>query len=164
MRIILTLATSLGLRLAECISACPAGYSAEKHTLTFIAKGPKTVTLPTTPNVDTLLQALPIPENPMTPFVETARNRRMTVSAAHHQWASLKEKARVNRELILHDLRRSAAVALYDLSKDLRMVEQLLGHQSLSTTGRYLEHRDPDKLRPLLAEMWRPKGSKETVQ
>ena len=88
----------------------------------------------------------------------------MSVHTAHRQWAKLKKTARVNPELIIHDLRRSAAVALYEISKDLRMVEQLLGHENLSTTGRYLEHRDPGKLRPLLAQMWRPKGAKETVQ
>lgn len=48
-------------------------------------------------------------------------------------------------------------MSLYDISKDLRIVEQMLGHTSLRSTIQYLEHRDPAKLRPYLDAIHRPK-------
>jgi integrase/recombinase XerC/integrase/recombinase XerD len=161
MRLILTLATSLGLRLKECLTAAPAGYNRENHTITVTTKGRKLHTLPTTPQVEAILDTVPTTENPMTPYAELLRGRPMSTHAAHHAWASLKKKAQVNPNLIIHDLRRSAAVTLYELSRDLRAVEHLLGHESMTTTGRYLEHRDPERLRPLLAQMWTPKKGEQ---
>jgi site-specific recombinase XerD len=50
------------------------------------------------------------------------------------------------------------AVSLYEISKDLRVVEQMLGHGSLNSTIHYLEHRDPEKLKPYLDALFIPKG------
>ncbi len=77
-------------------------------------------------------------------------------------WQKAKKKAHANPSLWMHDLRRTAAVALYEVSKDLRVVEQMLGHKSLSSTITYLEHRDPGKLRPYLEAIYKPKT--ETIQ
>ena len=79
------------------------------------------------------------------------------------QWKRLRKKAGVSQELWFHDLRRTSAVALYALTKDLTAVEAFLGHASLASTCGYLEHKDPGKLKPYIDQMWKPKG-KETVQ
>jgi integrase len=73
-------------------------------------------------------------------------------------WNRLKKTTGADRALNFHDLRRTTAVALYEVSKDLRVVEQMLGHQSLGSTVRYLEHRDPAKLRPYLDSIHKPTG------
>ncbi len=60
--------------------------------------------------------------------------------------------------------RRTLAVSLYEVSKDLRVVEQMLGHQSLTSTVRYLEHRDPAKLKPYLDSIHKPTPERDPVK
>jgi len=155
-RCLLVLARSLALRLSECLRASQANLNREKQSLTILVKGGKLHTLPVTPQVLELFDLAP-PGDANTPLVERYKGRPATIHAAHHAWRSLKKKTGVRPELIIHDLRRTTAVALYELTHDLRAVEHLLGHSNLATTGRYLEHHDPATLRAVLAEMWTPK-------
>ena len=162
MRCFLHFAVSLGLRLSDALAVAPANWNQEAHTITLRQKKTdRLVELPATPELEALLAAAP-PGPAATPYVELLRGKTVTPTVVQKQWRRLKHIAQVNPDLWIHDLRRTSAVSLYELSRDLRVVEQFLGHASLSSTAQYLEHRDPNKLRPLLAELWRPK--KETVQ
>jgi integrase/recombinase XerC len=49
-----------------------------------------------------------------------------------------------------HSLRHAGATAAYEATKDLRAVQELLGHSSLATTERYL-HTSLDKIRAAAA-------------
>ena len=49
-----------------------------------------------------------------------------------------------------HALRHAGATAAYNATRDLRAVQEMLGHSSLATTQRYL-HLDPDALRRVAA-------------
>lgn len=156
LRVVIVLARSLGWRLSEALRISASSLDPD-DTITVRVKGGKEHTLPTTPNVAALFQHAP-PGEPSTPLVERYRGSPVSVHTAHKAWRKLVARSGVNPHLNLHDLRRTAAVALYELTTDLRAVEHLLGHSQLSTTTRYLEHRDTKKLAPLLARMWTPKG------
>ena len=58
--------------------------------------------------------------------------------AMHHRLKRAKERAGVTSVWSFHDLRRTAAQALYEKSRDLRTVQSLLGHKQLGNTLRYL--------------------------
>lgn len=73
-------------------------------------------------------------------------------------WRKVRKRAGVNPRLTLHGFRHTLAVSLYAISHDLRLVQQMLGHRSLASTMRYLEHDDPGKLKPIIDTMWTPKG------
>ena len=58
--------------------------------------------------------------------------------AMHHRLKRAKERAGVTSVWSFHDLRRTAAQALYESSRDIRTVQSLLGHKQIGNTLRYL--------------------------
>jgi len=46
----------------------------------------------------------------------------------------------IDRRIIPHDLRRTTAVAMLELTGDVRDVQTLLGHRNLQSTLWYLDH------------------------
>jgi len=78
--------------------------------------------------------------------------------AIENQMADLRKRSGVNPRLVLHSLRHTAASALFDLTKDIRAVQLLLGHRSINSTLRYIAPLDPTNLRPLMQQLWTPKG------
>jgi integrase len=156
LRCAMLLASHSGFRRSDVIRIAPEHFSAEHRTLTIEQqKTGHTVTVPVT---DALFQSLTnAPHgNPQTPFLELYRGKPVGKVMLWSAWATLKKKTQTNKELTFHDLRRTIAVGLYEVSKDLRVVEQMLGHKSLSSTIRYLEHRDASKLRPYLDQLFKP--------
>jgi integrase len=155
---LILLAADAGLRRSDALKVGPEHYDADAATITIkMQKTKHSVTVPVTQRLAAALQAA-TPCQPGTPFAESQKGNRITESRLACAWQSLKKKTGVNPELWFHDLRRTVAVAIYEVSKDLRIVEQLLGHRNLSSTVRYLEHRDPAKLRPYLEAMHKPKS------
>jgi integrase len=49
-----------------------------------------------------------------------------------------------------HALRRTCATSLLDEGANVRQVQAVLRHQSMSTTARYLRHQDAESLRAIL--------------
>jgi integrase len=158
LRAIILLALHTGFRRGDCLRIAPIHYDAEKRTISIPQqKNKRRVTLPVSDGIAALFAAAP-KESPTTPLYQLHRGKPIRTAALEEAWHKLKKKAGVNPDLWIHDLRRTSAVSLYELTKDLRMVEQLLGHQSLRATIQYLEHRDPAKLKPYLDALFVPKG------
>jgi integrase len=156
MQTIILLAAHAGLRRSDCMRVAPIHYDAEKKIITIDQqKTGQSVSIPVTTQLAALLESAPT-HSPTTPFYVLWKGDAITAHGVTSAWCTLKKKAGVNRQLWLHDLRRTLAVSLYEVSKDLRVVEQMLGHNSLGSTVRYLEHRDPAKLKPYLDSIQRP--------
>lgn len=151
MRVLLQLCVSLALRLSEALDVKEANY--RNGTISFRAKGGEMQSMPVTPDVEAAFRNAP-PGDPQTTIVARYYGRPVSAAVAHHGWHDLKKKTGVNPNLNIHDLRRTTAVTAYDLTKDLRAVEQILRHRNLATTTRYLEHRDTGKLRTVLEALW----------
>ncbi len=158
LRTIILLAAHAGFRRGDCLRVAPAHFNAENKTIGIPQqKTKKLVTVPASAELIELFAIAPSGD-PLTPFYELHRGKSIGPSGFEDAWMRLKKKTGVNPHLWLHDLRRTLAVSLYELTKDLRVVEQMLGHQSLSATIQYLEHRDPAKLKPYLDALLIPKG------
>ena len=67
-----------------------------------------------------------------------AVGRPMKAATLRENFKKLKEKCGIERDLRPHDLRRTTAKAMYDLTHDLRAVQALLGHSQMSSTLWYL--------------------------
>jgi len=151
-RVWLLLCSQLALRNAEARSISPANYDPAAQTITFKKKGGGVHTLPVTPDIAACFAAAP-DGDPSWTYIERWRGKTLSKAAVEHQWRKLKKLASARDDLRVHDLRRTTAVSLYELTKDLRAVSHLLGHTSMAATCGYLAHQDPQTLRPLLAQM-----------
>jgi integrase len=162
LRVFITFCTALGLRHAEALDVKETGYNPINHTISFKAKGGDIQTMPTTPDIEAIIEAAP-PGPAEMGIVERYKGSPIGRGMLWHHWKQLRKKAGIRPEVTIHDLRRTAAVTAYEFTKDIRFVWQLLRHRNLATTARYLEHVDTNKMRQILAELWSPtKG--ETVQ
>jgi len=155
-RLLIFLGAHAGFRISDCMRVAPIHFNRASSTITIEQqKNGRPVTVPAT----AALQAYFHEEwdGSHQPLYIHFRGKRISKTAFNKKWAALKRKTGVNPNLWFHDLRRTLAVSLYELTKDLRVVEQMLGHESLASTIHYLEHRDPAKLKPYLAALFTPK-------
>lgn len=64
----------------------------------------------------------------------------MDANSLRKLFANLRRKLGIRRKLTAHDLRRTTATRIYDATRDVRLVQALLGHGDLGSTLWYLDH------------------------
>ena len=146
LRLWLLFCADLAIRSGTASRLAPAHYDQQRRTLTFTTKMGERLTLPTTRAIETLLNDCDM-RNPET-FVRQLwpRHRKTTTHPQTCDQDTLQtafrklRRALGLRELHPHDLRRTAAVAMYRHTHDLRDAQALLGHRSLNATLWYLDH------------------------
>jgi len=158
-RIWLRISVALALRQSDVRRLSAEHYDAESKTVSLIqTKTGEPIKLPVPDDLAAIFEAAPDFGDPAMPFLQRYnRTRPVTPSAISCRWSRMKRLAGVRPEVTPHDLRRTTATATYEVSNhDLRVVQQLLGHQSMRPTVAYLAQHDPAALRPLLAQLWKP--------
>jgi integrase len=149
MKLWLLLCGDLAIRSGTACRLAPAHYDAQRRALTFTTKMGERLTLPTTQAIETMLDECDM-RNP-DPFVRQLWHRHRNHPTAAKDQDTLQTALRKLRrtlglrEVHAHDLRRTAAVAIYRHTGDLRDAQALLGHRSLPATLHYLDH----DLRPI---------------
>lgn len=161
LRCLITIAAQTGMRSGDCRKLAPIHCDAELTTIRMQqGKTNLTVTLPISPDLKATLQHAPHRETDTaeTPYAHRYHGGTVTRTALQHAWSRARKLAGINPLLTPHSLRHTMAVSLYEVSKDLRLVQQVLGHANLSTTALYLEHLDPTRMREVIQQLWIPKG------
>lgn len=156
----LLLCSDLAMRAQTAARISPENYNEEERTITFITKFGTAQTLPVTAEIAELFARATarmgtkaglggrnvagwISEETNTPYVALlSRLGRVTYVTLQHKFTKLRKKLGITRQITAHDLRRTTAVKLYELTKDIRKVQALLGHRTLATTLYYLDHRN----------------------
>ena len=152
---ILELAYASGLRLAELKNLRLEQLHLEAGFLNVIGKGNKERVVPVGKTAVTAIQhylaagrpKLVTPKSPAAVFLTS----RSTPFASVTMWKRIKDRARragVERNLTPHMLRHSFATHLLEHGADLRVIQELLGHATISTTEVYT-HVTGNRLREI---------------
>lgn len=135
-----TLLYGCGLRISEALSLNIADIPAPGVALRITGKGGKTRLVPVLPAVHQALRAWraqhpdPAPGGPL--FIG-ARGDRLNQSVAQKVIRDYRRLNGLPEHATPHALRHSFATHLLGGGADLRVIQELLGHASLSTTQRY---------------------------
>ncbi len=141
-RALFILIYSTGLRLGEALSLNYDVLKARQY-LTIQGKGDKCRQVPFLPMVQAELQQYcqlcPFPFQAHTPLFLGIKGQRLSLSVADRQMQRYRELAGLPDWATPHALRHSCATHLMRASGDLRGIQELLGHASLSTTQIYTD-------------------------
>jgi integrase/recombinase XerC len=136
-----------GLRIAEALSLnrgdLPSGAARAMTELVVTGKGSKQRRVPLLPEIRTALAeyaaACPFGASKDDPLFVGARGDRLVARVAQRELARLRALLGLPDNATPHALRHSFATHLLAGGGDLRTIQELLGHSSLSTTQRYTD-------------------------
>ena len=135
-----TLLYGCGLRIAEALALNVADRPAG-GALRIVGKGRKERLAPVLPAVRAALDAWmalhPAAGDPAAPLFPGARGKRLNAGVAQRTMRVYRRLAGLPDHATPHALRHSFATHLLSGGADLRSIQELLGHASLSTTQRY---------------------------
>jgi integrase/recombinase XerC len=139
---LLTVLYGAGLRISEALSV-KRGDVPLGETLTVLGKGRKERLVPVLPvlrdAVDAYAAKIPFTGAPSSALFLSRRGRPMSAREAQSLMQSLRGRLGLAERATPHALRHSFATHLLAGGGDLRSVQELLGHASLSTTQTYTE-------------------------
>ena len=139
---VFTLLYGCGLRISEALSL-NIGDLDDQHLLRITGKGNKTRLVPLLPAVvDTIndyLAECPYRQQTGDPMFLGARGERLSPRIIQRQMQKIRLEIGLPETITPHALRHSYATHLLAAGTDLRSIQELLGHSSLTTTQRYTE-------------------------
>lgn len=139
---LVTMLYGCGLRIAEALSL-PRGAAPMGDVIRVTGKGAKERVVPVLPvvreAVDAYLALCPYNPGPKGPLFLGARGKRLHPSVAQAALRNARIALGLPEAATPHALRHSFATHLLAGGGDLRTIQELLGHASLSTTQRYTE-------------------------
>ena len=139
-RAVLTLLYGCGLRISEALSLIRADAPLPE-TLRIVGKGSKTRVVPVLPAVreavDAYLALQPFAIGPREPLFRAVRGGPLSPRHVQATVQSLRGRLGLPASTTPHALRHSFATHLLGAGADLRSIQDLLGHASLSTTQKY---------------------------
>ncbi|MEO0618608.1 MAG: tyrosine recombinase XerC [Pseudomonadota bacterium] len=147
---VLTLLYGAGLRISEALSLKVQDIPGPgSDILRITGKGGKARAVPILTVSQDLMrrchELCPYPQEPDAPLFLGARGGPMNPRIVQKRMAGLREKLNLPDTATPHALRHSFATHLLSAGADLRQIQELLGHASLSTTQIYTEV-DRDRL------------------
>jgi len=139
-RAVLLLLYGCGLRISEGLSLTRADVPVPE-TLRITGKGSKTRLVPVLPVVreaaTAYAEALPFPLAPEEPLFRARRGGPLSPRHVQATVAKLRGRLGLPETATPHALRHAFATHLLGAGADLRAIQELLGHASLSTTQKY---------------------------
>ena len=141
-RVILTVCYATGLRISEAVRLKPAAIDSQRMVIRVEAgqgpEGPlRHAVAQTAGHAARLLEGRPSRRSGCFPATGPA-SRSRAFAVEHRLPGGASSNAASRKPVTPHSLRHAFAVHLLEAGTDLRTIQLLLGHRSLSTTARYL--------------------------
>jgi integrase/recombinase XerD len=139
-RVILTVCYAAGLRVSEAVHLKPAAIDSQRMVIRVEAgKGRKDRYVMLSPRLLDILRAYWKAAHPKEWLFPGGQfGQPITRSAVELACAQALERSGIAKPVTPHSLRHAFAVHLLEAGADLRTIQLLLGHRSLSTTSKYL--------------------------
>lgn len=130
-----------GLRISEAIQSCWEDVDLRQAWIRVSGKGQKMREVPLTPSCVDILRRLQgsVLGDTKGPIFKNLRGRPLSVRSGSRilsKWLMLRG---IGKHISPHELRHSYATHLLAAGADLRSIQELLGHEQLSTTQRYTQ-------------------------
>jgi integrase len=150
LRLWLLLCSDLAIRSGTAARISPREYDSQSGLLRFTTKHHARLTLPVTDEIKALIEKCN--HNDSTPYARqlwqmhrAKQNRPLgpffdTGGTLRRHFRALCAELGLQRRITPHDMRRASAVAMLELTHDVRDVQALLGHRDLKATLWYLDH------------------------
>ncbi len=143
---ILTLLYGAGLRIGEALGLNSYVFENSPETLIINGKGNRQRMVPILPiileRISKYKNTCPYPAGPETPLFLGARGKRLSPGVVQKLVRGLRQELQLGDNLTPHGLRHSFATHLLSNGGNLRIIQELLGHSSLSTTQQYTSVAD----------------------
>jgi integrase/recombinase XerC len=138
---VITLLYGCGLRISEALALTPAAFSASTTSIPITGKGGKTRLAPVLPVVRDAItnyqKICPFHQEQDEPLFRGAKGGNLRPEIIQRQIKKLRSALNLPETTTPHALRHSFATHLLGNGGDLRTIQELLGHASLSTTQVY---------------------------
>ncbi len=138
---VLTLLYGCGLRISEALSLTPENFAGSPTSLRITGKGDKTrivpLIAPARAGVEDYIKLCPFPLGADKPLFRGARGGPLQPAIIQREMQKMRGALGLPDSATPHALRHSFATHLLAGGGDLRTIQELLGHASLSTTQVY---------------------------
>jgi integrase len=150
LQLLLLMCSDLAIRSGTAVQIRPSDYNKERKELRFRTKYDEKVGLPVTAVLVEIFESCDLSSH--LPFItqvrlkedpSRAKSRKHDVVDPHRLRKELKDlrlSLGIEKRIVLHDLRRTTAVEMFRHTKNLHIVQRLLGHRTLQATLWYLDH------------------------
>lgn len=142
-RAVLTLLYGSGLRISEALNLNIGDIQNQADSIVIKGKGNKERVVPILPvtheAIEIYLAAVPYKLQNGDPLFVGARGERLLARIIQRQMQKIRLTMNLPETVTPHAMRHSFATSLLNAGCDLRSIQELLGHTSLSTTERYTD-------------------------
>lgn len=147
---ILSLAITTGLRISAICNINMQDINFKENYISVIEKGHKRRKIPFGDNIKELLQLWIADRKKYFKRLDTdalfvSQQRKRISTDTVRRMVTTYTKGITNKHITPHKLRASCAVAVYDQTKDIMLVADMLGHDSIETTTRYTRASEESK-------------------
>ena len=143
---LLTLLYGAGLRIGEALSLDGGVFDNDPETLVINGKGNRQRIIPILPvirkRIANYKEKCPYQTSPEAALFLGARGKRLNPGVVQKLVRGLRQELQLGNALTPHGLRHSFATHLLSNGGNLRIIQELLGHSSLSTTQQYTSLAD----------------------
>ena len=162
-RALITVLYRAGLRISEALDLCPKDIDLESGSIRVLhGKGGRARTVGIDPAAGNVVRAWPAVRAQRRvgsgqPVFCTLYGDRMTNAYVRAMLPRLARKAGIEKRVHAHGLRHTHAAQLRAEGIDIGIISKQLGHSSIATTARYLDHIAPQQVIETIRQRnWRP--------